>query len=161
MTFSGIVVVLGKCYTFATSARNGLQPPCEPDKAKWLQTMGKGTKQMGGCGSGVEPVSCYQKVAGLIPLICMLKCPWARHQTPNCSWCHHHQYMNIWITVSGFEEKHPYTWNTNVNKSVWSTHLFLTPFLGAHFHSSSTWLRFTPGTYRWTPTSVAGGPPVL
>ena len=34
---------------------------------------------VGGCGSGVEAVSCYQKVAGLIPLVCMLKCPWARY----------------------------------------------------------------------------------
>ena len=38
------------------------------------------------CGSGVEPTSCYLKVAGLIPLVCMSKCPWARW-TPNCSWC--------------------------------------------------------------------------
>ena len=27
-------------------------------------------------------MSCYQKVAGSIPLVCMPKCPWA-----NCSWC--------------------------------------------------------------------------
>ena len=32
-----------------------------------------------GCGAGVEPVSCYWKAAGLIPLVCMSKCPWARH----------------------------------------------------------------------------------
>ena len=32
-------------------------------------------------------VSCYQKVAGSVPLVCMSKCPWARHWTPNCSWC--------------------------------------------------------------------------
>ena len=36
---------------------------------------------------GVEPASCYQKVAGSIPLVCILKCPWARYWTPNCSWC--------------------------------------------------------------------------
>ena len=41
----------------------------------------------GGCGSGVEPASCYQKVTGSTPLVCMLKCPWARYWTPNCSWC--------------------------------------------------------------------------
>ena len=35
---------------------------------------------------GVEPVSWYQKVAGSVPLVCMLKCPWARYQMPNCSW---------------------------------------------------------------------------
>ena len=27
------------------------------------------------CCSGVDPVSCYQKVAGSIPLVCMSKCP--------------------------------------------------------------------------------------
>ena len=27
-----------------------------------------------GCSSGVEPTSCYQKVASLIPLVCMSKC---------------------------------------------------------------------------------------
>ena len=37
------------------------------------------------CGSGVEPVSCYQKVTGLIALVCMSKCPCARYWTPNCS----------------------------------------------------------------------------
>ena len=37
--------------------------------------------------SDVEPAPCYQKVAGLIPLVCMLKCPWARCWTTNCSWC--------------------------------------------------------------------------
>ena len=50
----------------------------------------------------VEPASCYWKVAGLIPLVCMSKCPWARYWTPNCSWSmvgslhgsHHHQCMN-------------------------------------------------------------------
>ena len=40
---------------------------------------------LGGCGS--EPASCYRKVVGSIPLVCMLKCPWARCWTPNCSWC--------------------------------------------------------------------------
>ena len=34
---------------------------------------------LGGCGSGVEPPSCYWKVAGSVPLVCMLKCPWARY----------------------------------------------------------------------------------
>lgn len=29
----------------------------------------------GDCGSGAQPVSCYLKVAGLIPLVCMSKCP--------------------------------------------------------------------------------------
>ena len=40
-----------------------------------------------GFGSQVEPASCYQKVAGLISLICMSKCHWARSWSPNCSWC--------------------------------------------------------------------------
>ena len=31
------------------------------------------------CGSGVEPAPCYRKVAGLIPLVCMSKGPWARY----------------------------------------------------------------------------------
>ena len=35
----------------------------------------------------VEPASCYQEVVGSIPLVCMSKCPYARHWTPNCSWC--------------------------------------------------------------------------
>ena len=30
-------------------------------------------KIRGGCGSGLEPASSYQKVAGLIPLVCMSK----------------------------------------------------------------------------------------
>ena len=33
----------------------------------------------GRCGSGVETASCYRKVAGLIPVVCMSKCPWARY----------------------------------------------------------------------------------
>ena len=37
---------------------------------------------MGGCGSRVEPASCYLKAAGLIPLVCISKCPWERHWTP-------------------------------------------------------------------------------
>ena len=37
-------------------------------------------------GSGIEPVSCYLKVACSIPLVCMLKDPWARYWPPN-SWC--------------------------------------------------------------------------
>ena len=32
-----------------------------------------------GCGSGVEPVSCYWKLAGLIRMVCMSKCPLARY----------------------------------------------------------------------------------
>lgn len=38
-----------------------------------------------GCGSGIEPVSCYQKIAGSMPFVCMLKGPWERYRTPNCS----------------------------------------------------------------------------
>ena len=41
----------------------------------------------GGYESGVEPESGYQTEAGSIHLVCMLKCPWARYWTPNCSWC--------------------------------------------------------------------------
>ena len=36
-------------------------------------------KDQGGCVSGVEPASRYRRVAGLIPLVCMWKCPWARY----------------------------------------------------------------------------------
>ena len=32
-----------------------------------------------GCGWGVQPASSYWKVAGLVPLVCILKCPWARY----------------------------------------------------------------------------------
>ena len=28
---------------------------------------------------GVEPASCYWKVTGSIPLVCMSKCPWAKY----------------------------------------------------------------------------------
>ena len=54
--------------------------------------------QVSSCGSGLEPASCYQKVAGLISLVCMSKCPWARYWTPNCSWCagRHFLSRNIW-----------------------------------------------------------------
>ena len=38
-------------------------------------------------GSGVEPASSYREVAGSIPLVGMLKCPWARYWTQNCLWC--------------------------------------------------------------------------
>ena len=31
------------------------------------------TTDRGGCGSGVEPASCYHKVAGLIPLVCNVR----------------------------------------------------------------------------------------
>ena len=34
---------------------------------------------MGGCGSGLEPASCYLKVTGLITLICISKCGWVRY----------------------------------------------------------------------------------
>ena len=37
-----------------------------------------------GCGSWVEPASCYRKVAGSIRLVYMSKCPWARYWNPNC-----------------------------------------------------------------------------
>lgn len=40
-----------------------------------------------GCGSGVEPASCYQKDAGSITLVCMPKCPCARYWSLRCSWC--------------------------------------------------------------------------
>ena len=61
------------------------------------------------CGSGLEPASCYQKVVDSILLVCMLKCPWYRYWTWNCSWCsgghHRHQCMHVWITVSCFGPK--------------------------------------------------------
>ena len=37
------------------------------------------TRIRGNCVSGVEQASCYQKVVGSIPLVCMWKCPWARY----------------------------------------------------------------------------------
>ena len=45
------------------------------------------TRNSRGFDSGAEPASCYSKVTGSIVLVCMSKCPWARHWTPNCSWC--------------------------------------------------------------------------
>ena len=42
---------------------------------------------MGRCGSGVEPESCYRNVARLIPLVSMSRCPWVRNWTLNRSWC--------------------------------------------------------------------------
>ena len=44
------------------------------------------SENKGGC-SEAEPASCCRTVAGLIPLVCMSKCPWARYWTPNCFWC--------------------------------------------------------------------------
>ena len=81
----------------------------------------------GRCGSGVEPVSCYWKVAGLISLVCMSKCPWARYWTPNCPWCavgtlhgsHLHQCMNTLTDGSHFGQKHL----LNVQKFKWSIRL--------------------------------------
>ena len=44
--------------------------------------------EMGGCGSGEEPASFYQKAAGLISLVFMSKCPWARFFCgSHCSQC--------------------------------------------------------------------------
>ena len=42
---------------------------------------------MGGCGSGLEPAFIIRGSLVRFPLVCLLKCPWARHWTPNCSWC--------------------------------------------------------------------------
>ena len=33
-----------------------------------------------------RPASCYRKVAGSTPLVCISKCLWTRYWTPNCSW---------------------------------------------------------------------------
>ena len=63
------------------------------------------------CRSGVESACYYRKVAGLIPQVCMLKCPWSRYRTSNSSGCAgqhlawHHQCMNVLITVSLFGQK--------------------------------------------------------
>ena len=43
------------------------------------------SSQVGSHDSGVELTPCYQKVAGCIPLVCMLSCPWARYRTSNFS----------------------------------------------------------------------------
>ena len=66
----------------------------------------------GSFGSGAL-ASCHWKVAGLIPLVCVLKCPWAGYWTPKAPDVlvgtlhdsHHHQCMNVWITVSRFGQK--------------------------------------------------------
>ena len=49
--------------------------------------------------AGVEPASCYQKVAGSIPPVYMSKCPWMRYWTTICSWCagRHHQCVNVFM----------------------------------------------------------------
>ena len=47
---------------------------------------------------GVKPASCYWKVTGLIPLVCMSKCPWARY------WIKIYVFMNycksLWTKAS-------------------------------------------------------------
>ena len=51
-----------------------------------------------GCGSGVEPASCHQKVAGLIPLFCMLKGKILNSKlllVGTLHGRHHHQCMNV------------------------------------------------------------------
>ena len=76
------------------------------------------------CGSGTELASWYWKVAGLIPLVCMSKCPWARNWTPNCSWCagRHPAWQPPpsvygWMTLSRFGHKHlPNALNVNVSR---------------------------------------------
>ena len=72
---------------------------------------------MGGCGSVVGPASCYQKVAGSAPLVCVSKCPWARYWTPKLllmCWSTPCMAataigvgMCVWITVSCFGQKCP------------------------------------------------------
>ena len=62
----------------------------------------------GGCVSRVEPVSCYWKVAGLIPLVCSLKCPRAKFWTQTAPdvlvgtlyGSHIHQCMNVCMNNS-------------------------------------------------------------
>ena len=63
-----------------------------------------------GCGSGVEPASCYQRVAGLIPWSASVLGQDTEPQTVSdvlvgtlaaiCVW------MYVWITVSCFGKKH-------------------------------------------------------
>ena len=50
--------------------------------------------------TGVEPASCYWKVAGSIPLVCISKYPWARYWTPNCSWCADWHLSWQWTAIS-------------------------------------------------------------
>ena len=66
---------------------------------------------MGSCSSG-SGAGCLVIGRSLVQipaeLSCMLKCHWARHCTPNCSWCvvgtlyhgHCHQSMCIYLNVS-------------------------------------------------------------
>ena len=65
----------------------------------------------GGWGSRVKPVSCYPKVAGLTPLVCMsCKCPWTRYwfpklflmcwSTPCMAATAISVWTYVWITVS-------------------------------------------------------------
>ena len=68
------------------------------NRGRWLQTEkieGHEDHWEGFCfvscgrGSGVEPASCYWTVTGLIPLVCISKCPWAGYWNPTCScWWH-------------------------------------------------------------------------
>ena len=54
-------------------------PVCIVSDVFDISASGFMTDDAGSCGSRVEPASCYQRVAGLIPLDCMLKSPWARY----------------------------------------------------------------------------------
>ena len=56
-----------------------------------------------GCGSVVEEVSRYHKVTGSIPLVCVLKCPWARYkkESANCPKCKLYTYL--WCNWKWFQ----------------------------------------------------------
>ena len=64
--------------------------------------------------------SCYRKVAGSIPLICMSKCPWARCWTPHGSWCAGRQLAwqpppSIYECMNYFKSH----WDVNVLNVMW------------------------------------------
>ena len=92
------------------------------------------TSIVGGSSSGVQPACCYRKVAGSTPLVSMLKCPWARYWTTDCSWCAGRHlfisataitvWMYVWITVRRFGPTHL----LNVKK-------IYIPFLQSSYHA--------------------------
>ena len=50
--------------------------PRPKGRGGWMDGWMDGRKS--DCGSVLEPVPCYRKAAGSIPLFCISECPWAR-----------------------------------------------------------------------------------
>ena len=73
--------------------------------------------QVGSCGSGVEPVSYYWEVAGLIPPVCMSKCPWARYWPPKLL-------LRCW-SLNTLNISHCHQWGNNCPKRHTVIHTLL------------------------------------